>query len=467
MKQTILSAIIILLLSTLPGCANIEQPTLVPTISLGSNSGAAGDPSGSPNASSTLAAATATPDPGAPLWISNPDDQTVLRIDPLSNAISAIITIEGKPDLVASGEGGVWALDRRQSLVFRIDPINNQVTSTIALPSGTATAITTGSGSVWVGMTGRIDLNAQAPGQEEELQPPGFIVQIDPASGKITGQFPAQPVSRLMVKGSNLWVLSHAVIDTPLQVFDLSTGTGMVMPFKNGPEWLPVDALAVENGSLWLYSAAYGKIFHASANGLIRSAVALEERQPLGYPDLMVDDTGLWAITTWGTVLHIDPATNHILGMVDLNAPLTGLLVSPGAVWVLSQQTAALFRIDPQSHAVAAQIATGTQQLPTIVPTPTARIVIWKPCEDGPTSRLKIGDIAYVTKDPPLPNRVREEPNTDAEILGLIGPGGAMDIVDGPSCSNGWVWWKVKNADLEGWTPEGDAETYWLIPLYK
>lgn len=351
--------------------------------------------------------------------------------------------------------------------MLRIDPSRNQVTAAIALPPGTPTAIAAGSGSVWVGLTGRIDLNEQTPGQEGEVLPPGAVVQIDPQNNKIKGQFPAQPVSQLIVQGNLLWVLSSSVIDNPLQVFDLETKQGMVVPLRNGPEWLPVDAIAVNEEHLWLYSAAYGKIFHADPSGQIRSAVSLEERQPVGHADLLAAESGLWAITTWGTVLHIDPNTNHILGQIDLNAPLTRLIAAPGAVWVLSQQTAAVFRIDPANTGITAQIATGSLLAATVVPTPTARMVLSKPCPDAATSRLKIGDIAYVTKDPPLPNRIREEPNVDSEIMGLINPGGGMEILDGPACSNGWVWWKVKNADYEGWTPEGDLETYWLIPLYQ
>ena len=65
-------------------------------------------------------------------------------------------------------------------------------------------------------------------------------------------------------------------------------------------------------------------------------------------------------------------------------------------------------------------------------------IVVWKPCPDAPTSRLKVGDLAYVNNDPPAPNRVRKEPNRQAEILGLINPGGSMEILEGPTCAGKW-----------------------------
>ena len=411
-----------------------------------------------------------TPDSPHPLWVANPVDGALLLIDRASNTITARITLPGNPETVVTGEGAVWALDRKNNQVFRIDPQSNQVTGTLSLPQGSAADMVVGSGSVWVGMTGRVDLVNQKPGQVEEITQPGMVVQIDPRSASVVNQYAIQPVSRLALNGSALWILSRTIIDTPVQVIDLKSKQGMAMPFHNAPEWLPADAIAASADSLWLFSSAYAKIFRASLDGRINAAISLEENQPTGYADLLIQDGSLWAATPWGTVLRIDPASNHIQATVDLKSPLTALI--PGdstdqAVWVLSQPSAVLFRIDLKTNQVTARIPTGSLLEPTIVPSPTPRIVLSKPCPDAATSRLKIGDLAYVTKDPPLANRVRQEPNTDAEVLGYITPGGSMEIIAGPECANGWVWWRVKNADLEGWTPEGDQETYWLVPLFQ
>lgn len=411
-----------------------------------------------------------TPAPPGPIWVANPADGNLLRIDSASNTISARIAIPGHPETVASGEGAVWILDRKNNQIFRVDPHANRVTGRLALPPGSAADLAVGSGGLWVGMTGPIDLLSQKPGEMEEVTPPGMVVQIDPQTLRVVNQFAIQPVSRMALNGSALWILSRSTIDTPIQVIDLKSKQGMAMPFHNAPEWLPADAIAVDADSLWLFSSAYAKIFRASLDGRVNAAINIGENQPTGYADLLLHGGSLWAATPWGTLLRIDPLSNHIQAVIDLKAPLTALI--PGhtadqAVWVLSQSSAMLFRIDLNTNQVAARIKTGSLLEPTIVPSPTPRIVISKPCPDAATSRLKIGDLAYVTKDPPLPNRVRQDPNTDADILGYITPGGSMEIIGGPECANGWVWWRVKNADLEGWTPEGDQETYWLVPLFQ
>ena len=104
--------------------------------------------------------------------------------------------------------------------------------------------------------------------------------------------------------------------------------------------------------------------------------------------------------------------------------------------------------------------------LPAPTSTPVARPT-WMPCTGSYYSRLYVGDIASVSFDPPLPNRVRREPNTASEILGMLQPGERMQIIGGPVCSNQWIWWQVRSqaTGLTGWTTEGDANSYWLVPV--
>lgn len=91
----------------------------------------------------------------------------------------------------------------------------------------------------------------------------------------------------------------------------------------------------------------------------------------------------------------------------------------------------------------------------------------WLPCGGSNFSRLYVGDIAYVSFDPPLPNRVRREPNTASVILGMLQPGERMEIIGGPVCSNQWIWWQIRSqvTGLTGWTAEGDTISYWLVPV--
>jgi serine/threonine protein kinase len=103
---------------------------------------------------------------------------------------------------------------------------------------------------------------------------------------------------------------------------------------------------------------------------------------------------------------------------------------------------------------------------PTTTTSPVANPT-WQPCPNALSSRLHVGNQAYVSTKPPLPNRVRAQPNTGGTILGFLQPGEKMEIIDGPACSDQWVWWQVRSlvSNLTGWTAEGDTTTYWLVPL--
>jgi hypothetical protein len=107
---------------------------------------------------------------------------------------------------------------------------------------------------------------------------------------------------------------------------------------------------------------------------------------------------------------------------------------------------------------------TRTPTFTSTVPLPTGP---WEACPGSYLSRLHVGDLASVSLDPPLPNRVRSEAGTGGRILGQIQPGEEVQILEGPGCENGWVWWKVRSLKtrLEGWTAEGDNQDYWLAPV--
>lgn len=103
---------------------------------------------------------------------------------------------------------------------------------------------------------------------------------------------------------------------------------------------------------------------------------------------------------------------------------------------------------------------------PSVIATPDASP--WQACTDAVyLSRLHVGNTVEVSSNPPLANRIRRDATLDSEVIGYIDPGEQAVVLDGPRCSNKWVWWKVRASSdgLEGWTAEGDADNYWLVPV--
>ena len=87
-------------------------------------------------------------------------------------------------------------------------------------------------------------------------------------------------------------------------------------------------------------------------------------------------------------------------------------------------------------------------------------------CPNAQPTRLRLNGFAFLTYDPPIPNRARVGPGLSYDAKGLVKPGQVMQLTSGPICSGESVWWKVvvKYSELTGWVAEADSEQYYLEP---
>lgn len=83
-------------------------------------------------------------------------------------------------------------------------------------------------------------------------------------------------------------------------------------------------------------------------------------------------------------------------------------------------------------------------------------------CGAALPSRLSPGSRGRVT--PGDPNTLRSSPSVGGQKLGTIPAGAVFDVLVGPECSGGYLWWQVRFEGRTGWTAEGDAHEYWLEP---
>jgi hypothetical protein len=83
-------------------------------------------------------------------------------------------------------------------------------------------------------------------------------------------------------------------------------------------------------------------------------------------------------------------------------------------------------------------------------------------CPGAPPTRLVQGDKGVVTAG--QANNLRDRPTKAGELVGKLDAGTVFDVWDGPTCAEGLNWWRVRTADLFGWTPEGSGSDYWLEP---
>ncbi|MDX1599964.1 MAG: SH3 domain-containing protein [Anaerolineales bacterium] len=91
--------------------------------------------------------------------------------------------------------------------------------------------------------------------------------------------------------------------------------------------------------------------------------------------------------------------------------------------------------------------------------------MVGRPCPEAPDSRLDVGDHAVVNDEPRLPTRVRSDPSLEGEVIGRLEVGARLDVMAGPRCGDGFVWWYIsaRRGQIIGWVAEGDRQGPWLI----
>jgi hypothetical protein len=117
-----------------------------------------------------------------------------------------------------------------------------------------------------------------------------------------------------------------------------------------------------------------------------------------------------------------------------------------------------------------------TRQAPTqttIPPTNTVAVNLsptpafdWSKCHASYSTRLSISaSVVIGSFSSPFGYNVLSGPYIDRDKLGAISPGDKATIINGPSCSNQWIWWIIKldKNEVSGWIPEGDANSFWLL----
>jgi hypothetical protein len=78
--------------------------------------------------------------------------------------------------------------------------------------------------------------------------------------------------------------------------------------------------------------------------------------------------------------------------------------------------------------------------------------------------RLTVGEIARTRLGIPL--NIRPQPTTGLARLGVMPSAVNFEVLDGPLCGDGYIWWRGEYMGVVGWLAEGNPndEEYWLEP---
>jgi len=128
------------------------------------------------------------------VWVTNPVEDVVQRIDPRTRRVIRTIKTGRGPRFFAVGEGAAWTLDQVDGTVTRIDADTNRTVRIAARVRGEGGDLAVGGGFVWARGTDKL------------------LTRIDPKSRKVVARYgPSSGSGAVIVGGGAVWISAHDV----------------------------------------------------------------------------------------------------------------------------------------------------------------------------------------------------------------------------------------------------------------
>jgi hypothetical protein len=421
----------------------------------------------------SAAAPANTTVPGEPIpyfaWFANPDDRAVLGVNPQNQQIMTKILTTFNPGLVTSFGDDVWVtqnVDEKITSLLHLKRQSSAISDDIPIQYGQATSISAAGDYVW--------LTLQSPDSAAgELK--GGVVQVDINQQKLlryieTRGYPLQ----VSATAQAAWVLVQDALTTHFERINPANGESSLIPpsVQSSGDLQLFERFSIQSSGLWATPRQHTPyVFQVDPQtGKIINIIKVGST-PAEHPiDITAGAQSVYAALQNNTILAIDPAAGTISTPVTINAQIDRLSIVDNTIWVWSHTAATAYQVDNHSNRILGSTQLGSTPIPTptipVYPTPSIMGGSFKPC-DGLDfeSNLRTGMKAIVNPDPPLPDRVRISASRTGKIVDIVNPNHWMDILEGPACVEGKVWWKVRTQNnIIGWTMEGDGIDHWLLP---
>jgi DNA-binding beta-propeller fold protein YncE len=256
----------------------------------------------------------------------------VLRIDPATGRVTARLTSQHLFWHLAAGDGAVWASGGAS--VARIDPKTAQVTATVPLAARPARPgyepaahgsglLAAGAGVVWV---------TRAGGAHH-----ASVLRIDPRTGHLAGpgvKIGGEPLAAA-APGTTVWVLTS----NGLARIDLAAcrhGRCAQPAPRASPAATPAETAVISAGSI-VPALGPGSLFAASGHNVFQiSPQTLKVRllaSVQGTAQALTYGAGSLWVATSRALYRVSPARRRVIAAIAV--PATALAYGAGAVWAL------------------------------------------------------------------------------------------------------------------------------------
>jgi YVTN family beta-propeller protein len=249
------------------------------------------------------------------LWVTNPDAETVTRIDEGTKAVIDI-PVGSAPAGIAAGEGVIWVVESGGPTVSRISPDTDRVVGDpIGVGNGPG-GIAVGEGAVWV--TNRFD---------------GTVSRIDPDRGEVVKEISVGlDPSGIAVGFGSVWVVL-AASNTVVRVDPKTNEVLQPIDVGNGP-----GSLVVSPDAVWVVNSLADTVSRIDPETNLETEAIPVGDGPAG---IAFTEGAVWVANgSDGTLSRIDTGSKVVEPAIGIGSIPQGLATAAGSLWVTVRGTA-------------------------------------------------------------------------------------------------------------------------------
>jgi len=258
-------------------------------------------------------------------WVANGPKNTVHRMDPKTNTVTAVITVGKKPcSGLAAGFSSVWVPNCGDKTVSRIDTKTNQVVATVPVgPSASEGGIAASPEAVWLVTDAK-----------------GVLSRIDPSTNTVVAQVTVPPNSAGVTYGEGaVWVTSPESniltgVDPKTNKILFSVEVGP------GPRFVTSGA-----GSVWTLNQGNGTVSRVDAK-TGKLVANIEAGLPGTGGEIAFGAGHVWATVFEIPITEIDPASNSVVKQW-FGPGGDSIRVAFGSVWLSNLRDGNVWRFSP------------------------------------------------------------------------------------------------------------------------
>ena len=251
---------------------------------------------------------------GTDIWVSNSLENTLSRIDPTTNTVTATIEVYPTPGAVRVDGSNLW-VTTGSTTPCKDRPNHEHRHGTVTVGAGPYRSV--GAANVWVA---NVYDNT--------------VSKIDPATNGVTATIDVPGGPRGLAFDGNMWVTSQALN----KVSEINTSSNAVTCVVSvpGPAW----AIAFDGTYVWAtFNNSLAKI---------DLACTVAATVPVGTSALAVaaDGTNLW-VANYGAdnVSKVDPVSNTVTQTIAVGHFPIAVAFDGDNVWVTNQSTGTVSKI--------------------------------------------------------------------------------------------------------------------------